>query len=209
MNEKGPDTATALLDAATELFAEHGYAGTSIRMITGAAGANLAAVTYHFGTKRALYGAVLERVFGPLAADAAAALSSGGTPLDRVEAFLRTLFRFLRGNSHMPHLMLHEVAAGRFPPEEGFGVIRNAMVGLAGVIEAGQADGSIVAGEPFLLAASVVAQPVFFTVIRRVTSQMEGEEAERFPPVRRVADTGLVEDHAVAFARRALVKGDR
>ncbi|NIQ53600.1 MAG: TetR family transcriptional regulator, partial [Gammaproteobacteria bacterium] len=67
MNETGRGTPAALLGAATKLFAEHGYAGTSIRMITRAAGANLAAVTYHFGTKRELYGAVLERAFQPLA----------------------------------------------------------------------------------------------------------------------------------------------
>jgi AcrR family transcriptional regulator len=206
MNEA--DTATALLDVATELFAEHGYAGTSIRMITGAAGANLAAVTYHFGTKRALYGAVLERVFGPLAADAEAALTSEGAPLDRVEAFLRTLFGFLQESSHLPHLLLHEVAAGRFPPEEGFGVIRNAMMGLASVIAEGQAEGSVLEGDPFLLAASVVAQPVYFTLIRRVASQMGEDAMDAFPPARLVADRGRVEDHVVAVARRALAKGD-
>lgn len=205
MNEA--DTATALLEAATALFAEHGYAGTSIRMITRAAGANLAAVTYHYGTKRELYGAVLWRVFEPLERDLATVLSLDVAPLDRVEAFLRALFGFLQTHEHMPHLMLHEVAAGRLPPEEGFGVIRNAMMGLASVIVEGQEDGSVVEGDPFLQAASVVAQPVYFALIRRVAANMELEVRQRFPPAMAVSDPEAVLEHAVAFARRALVKG--
>ena len=52
-------TRHALLEAATSAFAEHGYAGGSVRAITRAAGANQAAITYHFGGKDELYRAVL------------------------------------------------------------------------------------------------------------------------------------------------------
>jgi len=63
-----PDTATrdSLLDAAEALFAEHGFTRASVRAITDAAGANVAAVNYHFGTKLDLIKAVLERRVGPL-----------------------------------------------------------------------------------------------------------------------------------------------
>ena len=44
-----------------ELFAEKGIGGTSLRVLTQQAGANLAAVHYHFGSKDALVDAVLER----------------------------------------------------------------------------------------------------------------------------------------------------
>ncbi|MDH4322200.1 MAG: CerR family C-terminal domain-containing protein [Desulfobulbaceae bacterium] len=60
------ETKTRLLDAAEHLFAENGYHGTSLRMITTAAGANLAAVNYHFGSKEALIEAVIERRLLPL-----------------------------------------------------------------------------------------------------------------------------------------------
>ena len=52
-------TRRALLEAATTAFAEHGYGGGSVRVITRAAGANQAAITYHFGGKEGLYRAVL------------------------------------------------------------------------------------------------------------------------------------------------------
>jgi AcrR family transcriptional regulator len=60
------DTKSIILDAAERLFADHGFAATSLRNIIAAAGVNLAAVHYHFGSKEALIKAVLERRIGPL-----------------------------------------------------------------------------------------------------------------------------------------------
>lgn len=64
----GRVTRERILDAAELLFAKHGFEGTSIRAVTKEAGANLAAVGYHFGSKAALLKAVAERVMGPVIA---------------------------------------------------------------------------------------------------------------------------------------------
>lgn len=48
-------TATRLLDAAERLFGEHGYNGVGMRALADAAQVNLAATTYHFGSKKSLY----------------------------------------------------------------------------------------------------------------------------------------------------------
>ncbi|MEV5501150.1 TetR/AcrR family transcriptional regulator [Nonomuraea fuscirosea] len=69
-----PDTRTQLLDAAERLFAERGYRGTSVRAITDLAGANLAAVAYHFGSKAELLAAVARRVIEPINAAQCAGL---------------------------------------------------------------------------------------------------------------------------------------
>jgi AcrR family transcriptional regulator len=62
MNASRPaSTRDRLLDAAERLFAEHGFAATSLRTLTEAAGANVAAVNYHFGSKEGLLRAVVER----------------------------------------------------------------------------------------------------------------------------------------------------
>lgn len=61
-----PDTKTALLDAAEEVFAQKGVEGGSLRAITERAGANLAAVNYHFGSKEGLVRAVFERRIVPM-----------------------------------------------------------------------------------------------------------------------------------------------
>ena len=60
-----PDTKERILDAAEQLFGEHGPSDTSLRAITAAAGVNLAAVNYHFGSKEKLIEAVLSRRLEP------------------------------------------------------------------------------------------------------------------------------------------------
>lgn len=60
------DTKTTILDAAEALFAEAGFAATSLRELTARAGANLAAVNYHFGSKEGLAIAVLTRRIAPI-----------------------------------------------------------------------------------------------------------------------------------------------
>ncbi len=54
-------TKLKILDAAEELFAESGFADTSLRQITQKAEVNLASVNYHFGSKKELIQSVLER----------------------------------------------------------------------------------------------------------------------------------------------------
>lgn len=60
------DTRSRILDAAEQLFAEHGFDGTSIREVTRDAAVNVAAVHYHFGSKEALLRGVTDRVAVPI-----------------------------------------------------------------------------------------------------------------------------------------------
>jgi len=95
------DTREALLDAAEKLFSEHGIQASSLRMITQQAGANLAAVHYHFGSKEGLVRAVFSRRLRPLEEErlrllAACDLSGGsdGPGIEQViHAFVAPLIR--------------------------------------------------------------------------------------------------------------------
>ncbi len=66
LDATSPDTKTRILDAAEKLFVEHGFEATSLRSLTSAAGVNLAAVNYHFGSKEELFQAVLTRRLDPM-----------------------------------------------------------------------------------------------------------------------------------------------
>jgi AcrR family transcriptional regulator len=72
-------TRECILVAAEQLFAAHGFNGTSLRSVTSLAGVNLAAVHYHFGSKEALLHAVAARRIEPINRERLAAL-------DRIEA---------------------------------------------------------------------------------------------------------------------------
>ncbi|WP_321489855.1 TetR/AcrR family transcriptional regulator [uncultured Hyphomonas sp.] len=56
-----PDRRTAILDAAEEQFARHGYDGVTLRTIAKHAGVDVALPNYYFGPKRDLFDAVLVR----------------------------------------------------------------------------------------------------------------------------------------------------
>lgn len=61
--ENKKDTRQRLLDSAAVLFSENGYANTSVAKICESAGANIAAVNYHFRSKESLYRSVLQYTF--------------------------------------------------------------------------------------------------------------------------------------------------
>ena len=68
-------TKNKILDAADVLFANKGFNGTSLREITSQANANLAAVNYHFGSKKELIKAVMSRYMDELSPRLESALS--------------------------------------------------------------------------------------------------------------------------------------
>ncbi len=101
-------TQERLLDAAERLFAERGFAGTSMRAVTQAAGTSVSAANYHFGSKEELLRATLERRVAPMNArrletiDALEAEAAGAPlPLEAIlDAFLRPVFEVRDTRSH-------------------------------------------------------------------------------------------------------------
>lgn len=76
-------TKEKILNAAERLFAEQGFEHTSLRQITSSADVNLASVNYHFGSKKALIQAVMERyhvIFMPALDEGLQALQQQGIP---------------------------------------------------------------------------------------------------------------------------------
>lgn len=99
-------TRERILATAERLFAEAGIAATSLRTITAAAGVNLAAVNYHFGSKDALVEAVYRRHLEPLNAARLRNLerlesAAGGRPLD-VETIVRAFVEPLMEQARTP-----------------------------------------------------------------------------------------------------------
>jgi AcrR family transcriptional regulator len=97
------ETRTRILDAAEELFMQHGFESTSMRLLTAKAAANLAAVNYHFGSKDALIEAVFRRRLDPMNTNRIAELDrlekeAGGRPLSPesiIRAFVGASLRMI------------------------------------------------------------------------------------------------------------------
>lgn len=64
----GERTRARVLEEAIPLFAQHGFAGTSVRMVANAAQVNVATLAYHFSDKAGLYQASVDQVYASIQA---------------------------------------------------------------------------------------------------------------------------------------------
>jgi AcrR family transcriptional regulator len=87
LTPEAADSRARLLSAALRLFAENGFAKTSIRQIAEAASVNTALISYYFGDKEGLYRATFTEPMGsPISVDA----WPGGVP-PTLDAFIELL----------------------------------------------------------------------------------------------------------------------
>lgn len=97
---------TRLLDAAEELFAEHGFAGTTTREIAARAGTSTGMVFYHFPTKEALLETLLaER--SPQADLAAILDAHRGAPRAALRSLARAVDDTVAERGEVLRIMLH------------------------------------------------------------------------------------------------------
>lgn len=98
------ETKVRLLDAAEQLFAEHGLDGVSLRSIAAAAHVDVALIPYHFGSKLGLFKAVFHRRTDPLNAMRQQALQSA-LPRSRGRPDLeRVVYALAAPNVYLRHL---------------------------------------------------------------------------------------------------------
>ena len=104
------DNRQAILDAATQEFAEKGFAGARVHAIAAEAGVNIALLYYYFNTKERLYAAVLEQLFADWAQRATAALGGHDTPKQKLIAYTEAYFDFVAEAPHRPRLVQQEMS---------------------------------------------------------------------------------------------------
>lgn len=108
------ETRQRLLEAARRLFAADGFQRVSVRQICAEAGANVAAVNYHFGDKHGLYRQVLEEAIGIMreTSEMAMAAAAGGSAEARLRGFIAVFLKRVSGEGApwIRQLMAQEMA---------------------------------------------------------------------------------------------------
>lgn len=121
--EAGQRTRDGLLTATLELLAQRGQEGLTLREITDRAGANVAAVSYHFGSLKGLCESAIERALEQyLNAQILAVESLGATSTlqELAEAFARPMVRAL-GAGGRDLAVMRTVARVGIDPPQGWG----------------------------------------------------------------------------------------
>ena len=89
-------TRAAILRAATRVFAKHGYAGGRVEQISKAAGSYDRMIYYYFGSKEALYIAVLEETYRRFNAAEAKLVLDAAQPVASLQAVIRFMWAYYR-----------------------------------------------------------------------------------------------------------------
>ena len=159
---RDPERRDRILDAASAVFAEQGFAGARVDDIASRARVNKAMLYYHVGDKTALYSAVLLRNFGRVRVALDEALASGGTARQRLEAVITALTRMVQRHPDHPRMMLREIASGAASLEPE---VLAAMLEVVGVVRTliaeGTAAGEFRAIDPVLTHLTLVGAVVF------------------------------------------------
>jgi AcrR family transcriptional regulator len=101
-----------ILESATQVFMEYGFSGARVDEIARRADANKAMIYYHFGSKQALYKAVLLRLFGGVLEEIRRLKSTDEPPDQKLRAlYTRVVHHFEKKNA-LPHVILREILAG-------------------------------------------------------------------------------------------------
>lgn len=151
-----------ILDAASAVFAEHGFSGARVDEIASRAAINKAMLYYHVGDKVALYTAVLNRNFDRVDAALAEAIAMGGTPRQRLEAIITAITRAAARHPDHPRMVLREIASGaQHLPPEVLGRMLKLVSVVRGLLAEGTASGDFRALDPILTHLTIVGAVVF------------------------------------------------
>lgn len=118
--EAGQRTRSRLLEAALDLLAERGEDGVTLRELTDAAEANVAAVSYHFGSLRSLYEAAIEYAlerYLDAQQEAVSTLGPESTLEELAAAFSRPMIRALAAGGRDLAVMRIVARSGIDPPQ--------------------------------------------------------------------------------------------
>ena len=114
INGLEPSARQRLLDTATELFAEKGYAGTSVREIVDRAGVSKPVLYYYFQSKEGLFYAILDWAADVQQKILDEIFTTSGTVLDRFIYFYRRISAGVEEYQHL-YKMIHGLIYG--PPQ--------------------------------------------------------------------------------------------
>jgi AcrR family transcriptional regulator len=136
------DKRQLILDAAVRVFAAQGYESTRVGDIAKEAGVAYGLVYHYYGSKDAVLEAVFREAWGRLLVAIQIAVDSDISPPEQLALVVKIVLRAWRDDPDLVRLLVKEVTRSPHITDE-LDEIGRAFAGLQGVIERGQADGTL------------------------------------------------------------------
>lgn len=196
-----PDSRQRILTAATALFAQRGFAATSVDRIAARAALNKAMIYYHFHSKQALYRAVLRETFVLISQQLDTIAASQLPPADKLDRFVAAFVTLGSAHPHFAPIMLREVVeGGRRLDEETYTAMHQIVRTITGIVEAGQRAGEFERVDPLLLYLTTVWPIMVYLAtspIRNAFARVARFDAARLDPERFIAHVQRMNRRAV------------
>jgi TetR/AcrR family transcriptional regulator len=175
------ESRAAILQAAVREISREGLAGARTDAIARAAKVNKALLYYYFKDKEALYGAVLDQVFGGLIACVGEVLSRDLPPREKIIAYAGAHFDYVASHPMYPRIVQGEMmGAGRGREIHLERIVKKYFRPLFGrvveVFRQGQASGEFRAVDPLHFVPSMIAVIVFYFTSAPVMRLMTGKD---------------------------------
>jgi len=166
-------TRAALTGAATQLFGERGFDGVRVEHIARRAGVNKAMISYHFGGKQGLYGAILEDLFSGINADLESVTASAGAADHRLREVVKTIAAQSRRHPGFPAMLIREViSGGRHLDDSMLPRILSVFQVVRGIVEAGVREGTFRPVDPVLTHLTIIGSLFFFFATAPMRARM-------------------------------------
>lgn len=192
------DTRERLVEAASEIFIEQGYRAAKIRDIVRRAGANVAAVAYHFDGKEGLYAEVIRQHAAQAIEDFAhAAAAEPRAPEVQLRNYVRTFLKRLLGNN-VQSRMARLIARESVEPSSAFNLVVEQFVvpqhvALRNTLRAILGE-DVTEESVRRCSMSIIGQCLYYWSARRVVARLDPDLHYSTDEVDRLAD------HIVEFS---------
>ena len=157
------DTQATVFRAAAQEFAERGFDAARVDRIAARARVNKAMLYYHYGSKQALYDAVLRDMLAAVGTRARAIADGPGPADQKLDAWIATIVEEAAARPWFPPIMLREIASGaRHLDPETFALMNAVYLAVRDVIVQGQHEGAFRPADPLLTHMTILPPILIF-----------------------------------------------
>ncbi|MEW5807078.1 MAG: TetR/AcrR family transcriptional regulator [Acidobacteriota bacterium] len=190
---EGKSVTQRIITAASEVFAEEGFAGARVDEIARRARINKAMLYYHFGDKASLYAAVILSVIHGTWERIGDSIEAASSSEDKLRTLITGIAQAATASPHYPRLILRELATGAINlPEPVLKEWTGIFQKVRALLEEGQRERRFRPVDPLMTHLSIIGSIIVMAATEPVRERIK---ASGSPGIRTVKFTRSIGEH--------------